>query len=96
MTQKHSQGPWTVNWGMRPPRIGGAESAEVTIVDMPHWDIDHWGERTANTHLIAAAPDLLEALECLVHRCEAEGCGTAWAPMTAAREAISKALGEVE
>ena len=34
---------------------------------------------------------LLEALECLVHRCDAEGVGTAWAPLTDARAAIEKA-----
>lgn len=37
--------------------------------------------------------DLDEALECLIHRCDAEEVGTAWAPLTAARAAIAKARG---
>ena len=46
--------------------------------------------------LIAAAPFLLEALQCLVHRCDAEECGTTWAPLTDARKAIAAATGEAE
>ena len=33
---------------------------------------------------------LRESLECLVHRCEAEGCGTAWAPIADARELLKE------
>lgn len=57
----HTPGPWSVNFGMRPPRIWAAAAPETTICDMPRWDIEHWAEREANARLIAAAPDLLDA-----------------------------------
>lgn len=42
-----------------------------------------------NTVTAVRLNNLLDALEGLVHRCEAEECGTAWAPLTDAREAIA-------
>ncbi len=47
-------------------------------------------EVAQRARLIASAPDTLQALECLVHRCDAEGV-VAWAPLTAARAAIAAA-----
>ena len=35
-----------------------------------------------------AAKRLREALECVIHRCEAEGCGTAWAPIADAKKLL--------
>ena len=44
--------------------------------------------------LVGQRDALLEALEGLVHRCDAEGCGTAWAPLTDARAAIYRCQGD--
>ncbi len=33
---------------------------------------------------------LIESLECLVHRCEAEGCGTSWAPLADAKNLLKE------
>ena len=52
---KHTPTPWTLNAGMRPPRIYAHEAPETTICDMANWDIEHWGERLANAELIATA-----------------------------------------
>jgi len=46
------------------------------------------GETAANARLIAAAPDLLNALRCLVDAAVARGI-----PVNAARSAIAKAEG---
>ena len=63
---EHTPGPWEINLGMRPPRIYAQHESHTTIVDLPHWLQEHWPEREANAHLIAAAPDLVVALEAMV------------------------------
>lgn len=50
-------------------------------------------ETRANAHLIAAAPDLLEALQDLLHAYDNKGERPAW---NSARAAITKALGETK
>jgi len=54
------------------------------------------GEAESNARLIAAAPDLLEALAFLVRVCESEpeACGIYKAHIAQARAAIAKAKGE--
>jgi hypothetical protein len=42
------------------------------------------------TRLADAAKRLRESLQCLIHRCEAEGCGTAWAPITDAKKLLKE------
>jgi hypothetical protein len=59
MTTNHTPGPWavdnlTVRWG------------SYLVADC---DIDRQGECQANARLIAAAPDLLDALRLLVIAC---------------------------
>ncbi len=44
----------------------------------------------ALSRLADAAKRLREALECVVHRCDAEGCGTAWAPIQDARKLLEE------
>ena len=64
---KHTKGPWQVI-GARPDRaiIGNKRSiARVWGAIQPDDRPDH-PEADANAHLIAAAPDLLEALEAIV------------------------------
>ena len=40
--------------------------------------------------VLAERDRLVESLECLVHRCEAEGCGTSWAPITDAKNLLKE------
>ena len=64
---KHTPGPWQIDWYIcrekgkelwRVPRsIGPA------CVDHDHWAGNHITVDAADAHLIAAAPDLLEALK---------------------------------
>ena len=56
--QKHTPGPWLF-WGARILRKEGGEPREADIAEV---EIKHDAKETqANGHLIAAAPDLLEA-----------------------------------
>lgn len=97
----HTPGPWVVD-----PYTGIAK--EIRINDgeilLDYDDVDHAAQE-ANARLIAAAPDLLEALEKILE-CE-EGRAAdlrhrkAWLPlkfsderMTEARAAMAKATGE--
>lgn len=94
----HTPGPWTILNAAHP----GIEAEEVaTSVVVWGDDEDEAGvhgdtpeEAFANALLIAAAPDLLEALEAFV---EADDKQQAHSPETAdrARAAIAKATGEV-
>jgi hypothetical protein len=89
---KHTPGPWkfaSVEASGLPSRIVGEEG--VTVAS-PTWG-DHRNHTIlANAHLIAAAPDMLEALEYIVGWEPFQ-----WAPETAremAIAAINKARGE--
>lgn len=89
---KGTPGPWFVN-GKRGDFIDirhnndeiGAMSLNLArVVARPSWS----KEAEANAHLIAAAPELLEALQDL----EARAC--IYVNTSKAKEAITKALGE--
>jgi hypothetical protein len=63
MTDKHTPGPWTINGGRIEATDAGTSAAVVVarvglINDQSHED-------TANARLIAAAPELLKALEAI-------------------------------
>ena len=72
-----------------------AKGHDLWICASPEWDPEHDEESTANARLIAAAPELLDALEALCSRCESELADPAdvW-EMRSARAAIAKARGE--
>ena len=82
MTAKHTPGPWTTGRAINAVDMGkfsficpfGANSA------------DQVAEIKANARLIAAAPDLLQALENLT---DAVQSGTSYADDTAAGKALS-------
>lgn len=83
---KHTPGPWDVEHdteiiAAEGQRIAEADTRSINFVN---------GEATANAHLIAAAPDLLAALEAVqidgTVRCGCRGC-------VLARAAIKKARG---
>tara|TARA_R110000868_G_scaffold26537_4_gene102052 strand:- start:104 stop:403 length:300 start_codon:yes stop_codon:yes gene_type:complete len=66
MTDKHTPGPWTIFDGAHPGIDGGGLSIVVYgKEDEPLYGVQGWnaGEALANARLIAAAPDLLEALQ---------------------------------
>ena len=89
---KHTPGPWSVvaNGGHSYTIRGSRNEA---ICDTSIWlHSDPHSESRANAHLIAAAPDLLEALEDLLTICDGdpdEPDEIGWA-----RAAIAKAKGE--
>lgn len=87
---KHTPGPWfytanDANGGMITDRRG--TQVAWTLSGDPV-------ENCANSCLIAAAPDLLAALESLVSACENEGFPHLGNILPAARRAISKSHGE--
>ena len=84
---KHTEGPWTV---VGPDEHGRMEvQAPGGYVVTPGSDAVADGEPEANVALIAAAPDLLAALEELVAR--REWLGTEAPVLERARAAIAKA-----
>ena len=99
MNGKHTPGPWVV--GQSGGVIDRRGCAVAKVQDMPGQDS---GERAANAALIAAAPDMLEALrELLAERYaleepeqfDAAGNWTSDSPASEkARAAIRKATGE--
>jgi hypothetical protein len=92
MNTKHTAGPWTIICDDKVTRIYYLRTAQ---------GVPHFSEGKANAHLIAAAPELLEALEDaeFLLRKAAQVAG----PMREsfarsaedARVAIAKAVGEV-
>lgn len=82
-------------------KVVTAERAAI-LMDWDKKGFEHWAddggnrllsgpEQFANAHLIAAAPDLLEALQDALHAYDKHGEHSEW---DFARAAISKALGE--
>ena len=65
---KHTQGPWRIN---KYGSIGAGERGTEPIVAIvePFYSVDRrHGDHAANARLIAAAPDMLEALTALLAR----------------------------
>lgn len=68
MTGKHTPGPWHIEWSMAQ---GGEahhvcdsrDMGDLSTIATVHFHDDTEGETKANARLIAAAPELLEALE---------------------------------
>ena len=94
---KHTPGPWTVTdeddfYGLA-IEAAGREGEYVPVARVPV-DYDDRPEREANARLMAAAPDLLEALKALLSGSErhifSTECKT---ERDAARTAIAKAEG---
>lgn len=88
MSNKHTPGPWSVV-EMDDTFI---KSSTGYVIRIPNTGCYKSGDEfKANSHLIAAAPDLLEALEELVRQADTFGCeGLFW---DMARAAIAKAKG---
>lgn len=95
MKTKHTPGPWkTIEHGWSQTGIY-ADGAQIAIIDIydeaTEENQNELEARTAaNARLIAAAPDLLDALKTVVEFYSYAELG----PIAAAREVISKATGE--
>lgn len=80
----HTKGPWCVmQYGYEKYSVNGEHGVEICGA---------W--RRQDAQLIAAAPDLLEALESLIEKSECYGLGEECAEYNAAKAAIARARGE--
>lgn len=89
---KHTPGPWLYDGEGRVLTTRGRvrHVAEVEAPDVDNdLDGEHWEKVTSNGHLIAAAPDLLAALEGVLRVAD-----RATAEFDAARAAVAKARGQ--
>ena len=92
--EKHTPGPWTDNYRFTPAQAhleiyatpGARCIAKVFNADFSH------GEKEANARLIAAAPELLEALKNLYTWCADDT--SAFAILQQTRNVIAKVVGE--
>ena len=91
MEYKHTPGPWRIEEGKYYACI---RTDAGVIADMR--TVGNTVPNIGNTHLIAAAPDLLEALQRLVEIEDGPGMAViGWSEaLEAARDAIAKATGE--
>jgi hypothetical protein len=97
----HSIAPWKTAIAFDRAYIRNIKDAQGEIIaQIPDWE-DGLAETTANARLMAAAPDLLEALRDLLSRAEIELDQTVWHEglvncdiLAKSRAAISKALGD--
>lgn len=89
MSEPHTPGPWAWTYdGSKDYSIGPAEDPQVDAVAHVYAWQRNDDRAAANCALIAAAPDLLAALESLLAECG--GCDDA---RIAAEQAIAKAKG---
>ena len=91
---QHTPGPWTYKRDYtRPDAIGGDYFYDICDADGKPLNIVVFGE--ANARLIAAAPDMLEALKDIVENLSMQAAMQRYAPglLAAAHAAIAKAEG---
>lgn len=102
---RHTPGPWYVSGTIDGYAIRYRDQADYYTIATAHDDIGAWRntddeEAAANARLIAAAPELLEALRMMLEDADdahGRGDGTPWvtfASMNRARAAIAKATGD--
>ena len=101
---KHTQGPWSFYTTPQPngcPIVGSNQGLMVCMLAHTVNQQEQRAEALANARLIAAAPELLEALQLIVtwnrdHAQDEYGNpdrAESWACVKAARAAIAKATG---
>ena len=91
--KKHTLGPWKV---AKKPRKSYADGKLMYRVDGPEVvnDYEDWGFSENSARLIAAAPDLLEALQAMSTEFDSNDVNDGeWAAIQKARTAIAKATG---
>jgi hypothetical protein len=94
-THTHTQGPWhPVTLGASPDHAWAIDSELVEIARLPEWP-DNQAEAEANARLIAAAPEMLAALESMLKWSGSDDSivGPEIAVRNYARAAIAKAKG---
>lgn len=77
---KWSRGPWKTDL--------------ISVTDETGYQVC-WDATEPDAHLIAAAPDLYDALQAMVDYCNAE-CGSKIYPEHQANQALAKARGETQ
>lgn len=100
--RKWTPGPWvavrnSAYWEVNPANGAGDGDVPFTIGDVCASSPGNadGGLQKANAHLIAAAPDLYDALQEMVDYCNAE-CGSKIYPGHQANQALAKARGETQ
>lgn len=91
MRTQHTPGPWEYIPGEEPaflPRVQRGIEGEFVVMGLSRY------REEADARLIAAAPDLLEALQDAL--CALECCGKDYPAASKARAAIAKATGEAK
>lgn len=92
-TNKHTPGPWAIERDHIGPRSQNDDQSYGMLIQVAYLERYDWPENAeANARLIAAAPELLEALEAIIN----DGGKFVMTQEThrAARAAIDKARGE--
>lgn len=94
-----TKGPWVIipsgdEWGLG--RVGTIEPKPDTMLETNYWTVAECNNRRdecmANARLIAAAPDLLEALQLITEHVNRYIYGDEDVIVMTCREAIAKAL----
>lgn len=71
---QHTPGPWVASGGVIQPSVSLPDGSVWTELRPSRYDKESWGDfrlrSRANTRLIAAAPELLEALQIAVEQGE--------------------------
>ena len=95
MTTQHTPGPWSVTNGHYPSfkQIRGPSFKISVVMWATDLTEDDYRKRDADMHLIAAAPDLLEALNTWLKQYSAEEYEDC-PEVVQTRAAIAKATGE--
>ena len=90
---KYTAGPWTENACEIQAQDGSAICEMLLRPEDPGANYPYSPETDANSRLICAAPELLDALETLLLSTERDDMNFRVRAMAAAREAIAKAKG---
>mgnify|MGYP001296974478 FL=1 len=92
---RHTPGPWkAVEAAYNPPGWLWVQNGPGALLADVHQNVNiPLDARNANARLMAAAPELLEALQEIITAADGEGWSQLDAGFTKARAAIAKALG---
>lgn len=92
---QHTPGPWkAVEAAYNPPGWLWVQNGPGALLADVHQNVNiPLDARNANARLMAAAPELLEALQEIITAADSEGWSQLDAGFTRARAAVAKALG---
>ena len=92
---RHTPGPWkAVEAAYNPPGWLWVQNGPGALLANVHQNVNiPLDARNANARLMAAAPELLEALQEIITAADGEGWSQIDAGFTKARAAVAKALG---